>query len=206
MELRHLRTKDREGMSERPHVEAETVGQLEDWLRKHHTRRDAVWLVTFKKSAGARYLPYEQLVEALLAWGWIDSKPGTVDDLRTKVLIAPRKPASSWSRANRARVDKLTAEGRMQEPGLMAVATAKTSGAWGRLKAAESGRAPRDLSSALAKRSATMQWRALSLATRKRALEWLGAAKTPATRAKRIAAIAAAAGQGLDPTAWKPKR
>lgn len=193
-------------MTERAEIEVGSAAELAAWLRHHHRQREAVWLISYKKAAGARYLPYDRLVEELLAWGWVDSKPGRVDALRSKLLIAPRNPASAWSKANRDRIARLEAEGRMQAPGRAVVEEAKANGGWDRLRQAESGRAPSDLAAALKAVKATGGWRNFTLATRKRALEWMGSAKSEETRARRIAAIVAGAADGRDPTAWTPKR
>jgi uncharacterized protein YdeI (YjbR/CyaY-like superfamily) len=194
-----------EAMIERAHVEIESIGELQGWLGRHHRQSESVWLVSFKKAAGARYVPYQRIVEELLAWGWIDSKPGKVDDQRTKLLVGPRNPRSAWSKANRERIAQLEREGRLQALGRAAVEAAKANGSWQRLMQAETGRAPPVLAAALKASGVVKGWRALSLATRKRALEFLGAAKTDATRAKRVAQIVEAARAGRDPTAWTPK-
>ena len=86
-------------MSQREHVEIETIAHLAEWLRAHHRQREAIWLVSFKKAAGERYVSYDAIVEELLAWGWVDSKPGKVDASRSKLLIAPRKAGTVRIRA-----------------------------------------------------------------------------------------------------------
>lgn len=186
-------------------VEMASAAQLRDWLAAHHMRTESVWLVTGKKQAGARYIPYPAIVEELLCFGWIDSLPRALDETRAMLLISPRKRGSAWSKDNRERIARLEREGRMAAPGRAVVEAARADGAWERLIATETGEAPPDLASALAAAGALADWEGLSLAVRRRSLELLLAAKRPETRAARIARIAAAAAEGKDPTAWRPK-
>ena len=187
-------------------VEVANTTALRDWLSRHHRRSGSCWLVTGKKCAGERYIPYNAIVEELLCFGWIDSVPRALDDLRTMTLISPRKPGSNWSKDNRERVARLEREGRMHPAGLECVALARRDGSWGRLKQTETGQAPPDLAAALKTGGATVQWDALTLSVRRRSLELLLAAKRPETRKKRIAQIVAASAVGKDPSLWKPKR
>lgn len=186
-------------------VEVKTAAELRAWLAAHHTAAESFWLVTHRKGAGEVYVPYAAVVEELLCFGWIDSLPRALDDERTMVLISPRKPGSNWSKDNRERIEVLEREGRMAPAGAAVIAASRKDGSWDRLKMTETGTAPPDLLEALGEAGATSGWQALSLAVRRRSLEFLLAAKRPETRARRIAAIVAAAGKGKDPTAWKPK-
>ena len=109
-------------------IEVASRDELRAWLGRHGERRGGVWLGSFKKG-NPRHLPYEAMVEELLAHGWVDSRPRALDGQRSMHRIAPRDPASTRSRANRERVARLEAEGRMTEAG-RAVPAAKGSGAW----------------------------------------------------------------------------
>jgi uncharacterized protein YdeI (YjbR/CyaY-like superfamily) len=114
----------------------ETVVELEDradwrrWLRENHAGSSGVWLVTWKKSAGRPRVDYDAAVEEALCYGWVDSKSKTVDDERTSIFFTPRKPKSSWSASNVARVEKLEAAGLMRKEGRRAVEEAKARGVW----------------------------------------------------------------------------
>jgi uncharacterized protein YdeI (YjbR/CyaY-like superfamily) len=114
----------------------ETVVELEDradwrrWLRENHASSSGVWLVTWKKSAGRPRVDYDAAVEEALCYGWVDSKSKTVDDERTSLFFTPRKPKSSWSESNVARVEKLERAGLMRKEGRRAVEAAKAGGVW----------------------------------------------------------------------------
>ena len=86
--------------------------ELRDWLLEHHTQEESVWLVTYKKRSNF-YLPYDDIVEEALCFGWIDSVPKKVDDQRSCVLLSPRRPNSVWSAVNKRRVEKLQKENRL---------------------------------------------------------------------------------------------
>lgn len=190
-------------MSEHQRVEVHGAAELHDWLAAHHEQAESIWLVTFKKGE-PDYLPYPAIVEEALAFGWVDSLPRALDAKRTMVRLSPRKAGSAWSAANRERVERLIAEGRMQPSGLAKVEAAMADGAWDRLKDAEAGKPPDDLGAALkADGAAKAGFDALSPAGRKRLLEQLLGAKRADTRARRIAAALEALRDGGDPTAWK---
>ena len=107
-----------------------TLGQWRSWLKHHHERDGGVWIVLFKKSSGRAEVDYEDLVCEAVCWGWIDSKVGRVDDERSRIWFAPRRPRSAWSDSNIRRVERLTAEGQMQPAGERAVRRAKEAGLW----------------------------------------------------------------------------
>ncbi len=192
-------------MSEWPEIEVRNAAELRGWLAAQSAEAGSHWLIHGKKTAGTDYLPYGAMVEELLAFGWVDSRPRAIDGTRTAHLITPRKPGSVWSKDNRERIAKLEREGRMAPGGRAAVARAQQDGSWGALKPTEEGIAPRDLSEALDRGEATEGWNALSLATRRRALEYLITARRDATGTERIARIVAACAAGMDPSVWKPR-
>jgi uncharacterized protein YdeI (YjbR/CyaY-like superfamily) len=117
-------------MGEAERVEVAILRQWRDWLERHHARETGVWLVFLKKSSGQAKVDYEELVCEGLCWGWIDSEVGRVDELRTRLWFAPRRPRSAWSASNIRRVERLVAERRMQPAGERAVEEAKESGRW----------------------------------------------------------------------------
>ena len=111
-------------------VEVVSATELRDWLREHWDSSPGIWLVTYKKAAGSRYLPYDDIVREALCHGWIDSVVRGLDEQRSQLLLTPRKPTSKWSRSNKERVAELEASGRMAGPGRAVVEAAKASGTW----------------------------------------------------------------------------
>jgi uncharacterized protein YdeI (YjbR/CyaY-like superfamily) len=178
---------------------------LRRWLVDHYRQVDPIWLVTAKKSNGG-YIPYAEIVEEALCFGWVDSLPRGLDAIYTMLLLSPRKAGSAWSKPNRERVARLIASGSMHTAGLAKVDAAKLDGSWDFLKIAESGAVPSDLATALATNpGARASYDAFSAPTRRRIVEYLMRAKRPETRASRLARIVEGARAGIDPLAWKPK-
>lgn len=64
------------------------------WLEQNHMRADGVWLISYKKATGKPRFEYDEAVEEALCFGWIDSKPNKLDDERSMLWFAPRKPGT----------------------------------------------------------------------------------------------------------------
>ncbi len=107
------------------------------WLSAHHGSERGVWLVMQKKGSAEPGVSYEEAVEEALSFGWIDSRAHRRDDASYLQLFSPRRPKSTWAATNKARVDKLIAEGRMTPAGLALVDAAKADGSWDALEAVE---------------------------------------------------------------------
>lgn len=184
-------------------VEIVTTDDLRSWLETNGNSSPGIWLVTYKKAAGERYLPYDDIVRAALAYGWIDGKARRLDELRSQLLLTPRKPASKWSRPNKLRIAELEAAGLMAAPGRAVVEAAKASGTWTGLDDVENLVEPAELAAALdAVPVARTNWDAFPRSTRRATLEWIAAAKRPATREKRVAETVELARENLRAQQW----
>jgi uncharacterized protein YdeI (YjbR/CyaY-like superfamily) len=184
-------------------VEVTSAEELRSWLAEHWDRSPGIWLVTYKKAAGERYLAYEDIVCEALCYGWIDGKARRLDELRSQLLLTPRKPTSKWSRPNKERVAELEASGRMAAPGRAVVEAAKASGTWTALDDVENLVEPAELAAALdAVPVARANWDAFPRSTRRATLEWIAAAKRPATRERRVAETVELAAQNLRAQQW----
>ncbi len=161
------------------------------WLLAHHRASPGVWGVLWKKASGGPYVSYDDVVDEAIAFGWVDSLVRKLDEHRSQLLLTPRKPASSWSRVNKDRVARLIAAGTMTEAGLAAVETAKRNGAWTALDEVEQLIEPDDLRAALdADPAARRHWDAFPRSAKRGILEWIGTAKKPETRGRRVAETA----------------
>jgi uncharacterized protein YdeI (YjbR/CyaY-like superfamily) len=184
-------------------VEVTSRKSLREWLSKHHTQKESVWIVTFKKP-DERYLPYEECVQEALCFGWIDSLPRKLDELRTMRLLSPRKPKSAWSKVNKDYVETLIADGLMTEAGLKVIAAAKASGHWTRLDEVESLAVPVDLDLALAKsKTAGENFHAFPASVRKAILDWINQARKVETRAARITETVEKAKLNIRANQWR---
>lgn len=179
-------------------VEVVSAGQWRAWLKKHHTRSEGIWLVTYKKHVVDKYISWSAIVEEALCFGWIDSLPRKLDADRSMLYLSPRKPRSVWSKVNKARIEELLAEERMAPAGLKAIEIAKANGSWTALDAVEAMIIPDDLAHALKRdRIAKMYFEAFPASVRKYTLTWISSARTEATRAKRIAETVSLAARNI---------
>lgn len=189
-----------EAVSVRPGVpllEVADRAELRAWLRANHAASRGVMLAITRKGGTATRLTYDAAVEEGLAFGWIDSTGHALDADRHTMLFTPRKRGSNWSRSNKERVARLTAQGLMTPAGLDAVDAAKADGSWTLLDDVEALVVPDDLARALrAEPGAAAGFETRTESQRKLALYWIASAKREATRAARIAEVARAAAEG----------
>ena len=100
------------------------------WLDGHHDKSKGIWLAYNKKGSGKTSVAYEEALQEALCFGWIDSMVRRIDEERYAQKYTPRNLKSIWSAANKARVEKLIAEGRMSPPGMTKVESARKNGSW----------------------------------------------------------------------------
>jgi uncharacterized protein YdeI (YjbR/CyaY-like superfamily) len=160
------------------------------WLAEHHTSESELWLLFYKEHTGEKNVPYGALVEEALCFGWIDSLIKRLDDDRYLRKFTPRRPGSPWSKANKARVEKMIAQGRMTKVGQALVDEAKASGQWDRQPIRPTVSAddvPEELEQALAVHpEAAKTFEALAPTYRKQYILWIATAKRPETRQRRV--------------------
>jgi uncharacterized protein YdeI (YjbR/CyaY-like superfamily) len=158
------------------------------WLEKNHDKEEGVWLVFIKKSSGEPSISYEEALDEALAYGWIDSLIKKVDEKRFVRKFTPRRPWSIWSKLNIARVEKLIVDRRMTRWGLAAFEKRTSQISLLEKINAEGIRIPRDFEGRLRRnKKAWQNFERFGPSYRKRYLIWISDAKTPETRAKRIA-------------------
>jgi uncharacterized protein YdeI (YjbR/CyaY-like superfamily) len=178
-----------------------------DWLERNHATASGVWLVSYKKSSGKPRVSYDQAVEEALCFGWIDSRPNTIDDERSMQYFSPRRAGSPWSKLNKQRIEKLVALGLMAPAGLAKIEAAKGDGSWYAYDAIEALLIPPDLDAALAANAtAARHFRAFNASAKKQLLWWVASAKRPETRAKRIERLVAAAEANENPLLRYPRK
>ena len=96
-----------------PLLEVSKRSEWRAWLRRNYKTVDQVWLVFYKKHTGRPRVAYNDAVEEALAFGWIDSTAVKVDDDRYAQRFTPRRPGSSYSPSNVARLRSMAAKGRI---------------------------------------------------------------------------------------------
>ena len=164
---------------------------LEEWLEAEHATAPGLYVKLAKKGTGVPSSNWEQMVEVLLCFGWIDGRANRVDDTWYVQRITPRRKKSVWSLKNVQTAERLIAEGRMRPGGLAAVEAAKADGRWERAYAGPATiTVPDDLAAALdAEPAARTAFDALDATNRYAVLWRVHTAHTPQTRAKRIATL-----------------
>jgi uncharacterized protein YdeI (YjbR/CyaY-like superfamily) len=174
------------------------------WLAENHTRTEGVWLISYKKATGKPAVTYDEAVEEALCFGWIDSKGNKLDDERTMLWFAPRKPRTGWSKPNKERIERLLEAGLMTPAGLAKIERAKADGSWSALDAVEALAVPPDLAAALAANPAAEQnFMAFPRSAKRGILEWIQNAKRPETRANRIEETVRLAAENKRANQWR---
>ena len=176
------------------------------WLAEHHDRDDGVWFVFFKKATGKPTVSYDEAVDEAICFGWIDSRPRTLDAERSMRYFSPRKPGSGWSRVNKARIVRMTDAGRMTPAGQAKIDAAKADGSWGALDDVENLIVPGDLAGAFDDcPGAAAHWENFPRSVKRGILEWIGNAKRDATRKKRVSETARLAQKNERANQWTRK-
>jgi uncharacterized protein YdeI (YjbR/CyaY-like superfamily) len=101
----------------------QTRQEWRDWLMTHGKTQTEVWLETYNKASGKPTLPYDDMVEECLCFGWID---GVVKKYQPESMvqrITPRRKKSFLSELNRQRIWKLQALGLMTPAGIEPIAS-----------------------------------------------------------------------------------
>ncbi len=101
----------------------------EHWLERH-PQSSGVWLKIAKKDAGIPSVTYAEALDVALCHGWIDGQKKGFDAQFFLQRFTPRRARSTWSKINVAKIDMLTAAGRMRPAGLREVEAAKADGRW----------------------------------------------------------------------------
>jgi uncharacterized protein YdeI (YjbR/CyaY-like superfamily) len=178
-------------------VEVTSAQQLRDWLITNHPQKESVWLVTYKKHTGDRYVSIQAVLDELLCFGWIDGIRRQLDENRTMQLIAPRQ-AQHWAKSYKDRAARLQQEGRIHPAGLNAIEESKRRGLWNFMDDVDALIKPDDFVTALnAHPGATEHFDAFGDASKRFILRWIKLAKMPETRAKRIEQAATLAAKNM---------
>lgn len=178
--------------------------QWRRWLTTHHDTSPGIWLVRYKQGASRPSVGYDDVVDEALCFGWVDSRPRSLDEERSLLLVTPRKPTSRWSAVNKQRVERLVAQGRMHPAGLAVVAAARSSGHWDALDGVERLEEPEDLARALdGEPAARAEWDAFPRSTKRAILEWISSARTEETRQRRVAETVSEATVGRRANQWR---
>lgn len=175
-----------------------TPAELRAWLAEHHASADELIVGMWKKHTGRPTITWEELVDEVLCFGWIDGQGRKIDDDRRQIRITPRRKGSIWSARNVARVEALRAEGRMTAAGeaAFAVRTADRTGVYSHERAAEAALTPAQEAEFRAHPDAYAWFTAQAPSYRRTALHLVVSAKREETRARRLAELIECSARG----------
>lgn len=174
------------------------------WLASNHKKKEAVWLIFYKKKSANFNLSWSDSVDEALCFGWIDSVKKPIDSEKYKQYFSKRKANTTWSRINKDKVIVLNSENLMQEAGHKAIEMAKQNGSWSILDEVEALVIPEDLKKAFEERAGAFEYyESLSKSAKKILLSWIVLAKRAETRQKRIIEIAENASRKLKPKQFR---
>lgn len=159
------------------------------WLQAHHGERSEAWLRIAKRHSGIATITIADALDGALCFGWIDGQRRSLDDVSFLQRYSRRRPRSSWSQVNVAKVEALTAAGRMRPAGLGEVAAAQADGRWeAAYESQRTATVPPDLAAALAgDAAASGAFERLGRSDRYAVILPLLKAGTPETRARLLA-------------------
>lgn len=113
-----------------PALDLPSRDEFERWLEEAPAEVRAVWLRTAKKSSPLASITEDETIDVGLCHGWVSAVRRKWDDDSYVQRYTRRRPRSKWSRINIAKVEQLTAEGRMRPGGIAEVDAAKADGRW----------------------------------------------------------------------------
>lgn len=175
-----------------------TRAEWREWLAANYAISTGIWLILIKKGATLAGIAYTEAVEEALCFGWIDSRPGTLDVQLFRLYMSPRKPGSVWSKLNKQRIRKLVKAGQMTTAGLAKIEAAKKDGSWNKMDEIDRLVIPADLLEKLsAHPEAQRNFEGFSTSSKKVILFWIASAKRDETRQKRIEETVRLAGQNI---------
>jgi len=130
-------------------VEPKSRAEWRRWLARNHSASPGAKLVLHKKNSDKPRMTYDEAVEEALCFGWIDSKPKTLDETRYILHLSPRRPGSVWSRRKKERIKRLIQTGLMTPSGLLKIEAARRDGSWQILDKVDKLEIPSNLNRAL---------------------------------------------------------
>jgi uncharacterized protein YdeI (YjbR/CyaY-like superfamily) len=184
-----------------------TPAAFRRWLLKHHATAPELLVGFYKVGTGRKSVTWSLAVDEALCVGWIDGIRRSVDSESYSIRFTPRRPGSTWSPINLAKVKQLTHEGRMRPEGLAVFEKRKpTRGVYSYEK--KPVRLSRTFLARL--KSHTEAWAGFAarpLSYRRTAIFWVMSALQPTTRERRLEHLiaASAAGRPIAPLSYGRK-
>ena len=90
---------------------------LRQWLKENHNKEKCCWVGTYRSKCPPEWpaIPYIEVVEEALCFGWIDSTLKRLSDGRLAQRLSPRRAKSHWTQLNMDRCVDLENKWLMQK-------------------------------------------------------------------------------------------
>ena len=96
--------------------------ELRRWFEENHDKVKECWIVMYRtKVPEWTAIPYIDVVEEALCFGWIDSTLKRLTDGRLAQRLSPRRKKSHWTQLNIERCKDLESRGLMTDAGRRAI-------------------------------------------------------------------------------------
>jgi uncharacterized protein YdeI (YjbR/CyaY-like superfamily) len=178
----------------------ETPAEWRAWLAANHATATEVEVGFRRKASGLPTMTWSAAVDEALCFGWIDGVRHSIDEISYRNRFTPRKPRSTWSNVNIAKVEALEAAGRMTPAGRAAFE--RRSEDRSGIYSFEGDRAdalPEPYAAVLAAdEAASAYFAARPRSYRRAAVHWVTSAKREATRERRLAQLVECSAGGRD--------
>lgn len=182
-----------------------SASELRAWLKKNHRTATELWVGCYKKATGKPTVTWQEMVDEVLCFGWIDGLRRGIDEHSFMQRITPRRARSIWSAINIARIGELEAAGRMTPAGREAFATrdAARAGLYSNERTDPAKLTAAEMRQFKATPGAWAFFSAQSPSHRRVVLHWITSAKRAETRQRRLDALIedSAAGRLIGPMA-----
>jgi uncharacterized protein YdeI (YjbR/CyaY-like superfamily) len=180
-----------------------TPADLRAWLEAHHETARELLVGFHKRATGTPSITWRESVDEALCFGWIDGVRRSLSEHAYTIRFTPRKAKSTWSEVNVARVNELSARGRMHPAGLRAFAarTPERTGIYSFERSEAAKLSPAQEKKLRANRKAAAFFDRQAPWYRRAALHWVITAKREETRERRLDQLIAhsAAGRTVPP-------
>lgn len=175
-----------------------TPAAFRAWLEAHSASASELDVGYWKVGSGRPSMTWSESVDEALCFGWIDGVRRSIDEVSYRIRFTPRKKDSNWSAINIAKVEVLTATGRMLPAGLAAFAlrTEKRSGIYAYEQRRELEFGADEIRVLAQEPAALAYFEACPPGYRSQMIFWVVSAKQAQTRARRLDRLVAACAAG----------
>lgn len=175
-----------------------SAAEFRQWLETYGASATELLVGYHKVATGKPSLTWAESVDEALCFGWIDSVRRRLSDAAYCIRFTPRRRGSVWSAINVARVAELTAQGRMRPAGSEAFArrTEGRTGVYSYEQQRSAVLAPAEVRRFKRRPGAWRYFEGTPPGYRRVLLNWIGSAKRPETRARRLEQLIEASGNG----------